>query len=83
MTPALPHPGFAFLERASALLALVEAGDVDIETAIIELVESLERLVGSLRPRARCAGAERGCQHRAALTASDSAAGDEPARPSP
>ena len=38
MKSALPPPGLMFLERASALLVLVEASDVDIETAIAELM---------------------------------------------
>lgn len=45
MTAVLPHPGLVFLERAAAQLVLIEA---DIETAIIELVEPFEQLVGPL-----------------------------------
>jgi hypothetical protein len=41
-------PGLAFLHRAHARLLLVEAGEMDIETAIIELVEPFEQLVGPL-----------------------------------
>src|SRR5262245_59158752 len=43
-----PDPGLVFLERAAARLLLVEAGEMDVETAIIALVEPLEQLVGPL-----------------------------------
>jgi hypothetical protein len=37
-----------FLQRASARLALVEAGEMDLETAIAGLIEPFEALVGPL-----------------------------------
>ena len=48
MTSALPDPGLVFLQRAAARLVPVEAGEMDIEIAIIDLVEPLEQLVGPL-----------------------------------
>jgi hypothetical protein len=41
MTP-LDWP-IAFLARAGARLRLVEAGDLDLDAAIVELVESIDR----------------------------------------
>jgi hypothetical protein len=47
VAPSL-DPGLVFLERAAARLVLVEAGEMDIETAIIELIEPFEQLIGPL-----------------------------------
>jgi len=41
-------PRLAFLHRAHARLMLVEAGHMDVETAITELVDPFEQLAGPL-----------------------------------
>jgi hypothetical protein len=41
-------PRLAFLQRAAARLLLVEAGEMEVETAIQGLIEPFEQLVGPL-----------------------------------
>jgi hypothetical protein len=42
-------PRLVFLQRVSARLVLVEAGEMDLDGAIRELIEPFEELVGPLR----------------------------------
>ena len=48
MTAASTDPGLLFLERAAARLMLVKACEMNVETAVGELVEPFEQLVGPL-----------------------------------
>jgi hypothetical protein len=41
-------PGLAFLQRAAARLVLVDAGEMEIEEALVGLIEPFEDLVGPL-----------------------------------
>ena len=49
----LVHPGMVFLLRASARLDLVEAGEMEIEEAIMGLAQSFYDLVHPMCPCAR------------------------------
>ena len=40
------HPGLLFLQRASARLILVEAGELEVDEAVAGLVPAFEALVG-------------------------------------
>jgi hypothetical protein len=44
----VPDPRLAFLHRAHATLVLVDAGELDVDTAIGGLIEPFEELVGPL-----------------------------------
>jgi hypothetical protein len=43
-----PDPGLVFLQHAAARLMLVEAGEMEIEEALVGLIEPFEELVGPL-----------------------------------
>jgi hypothetical protein len=47
ITATCPDPGLTFLQRASARLLLVEAGEIGIDAAIDGLIEPFEDLFGA------------------------------------